>query len=380
MSEFRVNGSRLKQDAGSLSGYGNEMANISNELSSIRQLKGMTWKNSSTLLNEIRSQANEVREELAAMRSLYSALVDISTKYTSTESGVVSRTNVEKAGFISSLSTGAASVVLGATDSIQTKRDTSTKQKMGFIPSAAEFLKYSLKGQKEFNKWIKQQPFNKTVKNALKYMYSQSIGKKVKNVDKLYKVWSKIADGKYLDASYDFLKMVGGDKYKTIVTNAQGQTSFNWDGLEFAAAINTAKLVFAPDSYLIKNNEKYEDLARDKFLEGDYIGFGSALSADLVQVLGKGTVDAFCKTVSGLCDDIVSFGTDGKFTLSSINDLMYETCGFSGGTVFNAITKGISDGVDYVADHSLQTTCNIIVSFTKNIVSSSAKSIKSLVA
>lgn len=190
--------------------------------------------------------------------------------------------------------------------------------------------------------------------------------------EKAYSIWSKFADGKYVGVGGDFIEAVGG----TVFESKKG--TVNWTALKVQGLGKTIKLVLDEKSYLSKNAEKYEEMAADYLLKGDVTGFVGAGFGELVQTVGKGTVDILCQTAGSVLDGAVSAVTGGKFTITSINQTMYDCIGTSPGHLFNSGTKAISDGVDYVVDKGLiEGTSNITKAFG-SIVSQSAAKIGSL--
>lgn len=201
--------------------------------------------------------------------------------------------------------------------------------------------------QKKFNKWLAA--FPKTFKNIVKAGYKRvTKGTVFEGSEKAYKIWSQIADGAYLDAVGEFVNAVGGQMYRTDAVT--GNTCFCWNAVKVQSTVRTFQLVLDDDGYIAKNRIKYETMATDALRRGDLAGCAGAMVGEFVQTVGKGTVDVLCQTVGTYFDSTISMATGGMLTLSSINDLMYDVSGVSPGIVFNSITDGISNGVDFAVD------------------------------
>lgn len=210
--------------------------------------------------------------------------------------------------------------------------------------------KKAIDGQKKINRWVETLP--KTLKNIVKAGYKKvTKGTVFEGSEKGYKIWSKIADGEYLNAVGEFVKEVGGQMYRTDA--ATGNTSFQWNAVKVQAAVRTVQLVLNEDGYIAKYQAKYETMAADAIMKGDLAGCAGAMVGEFVQTVGKGSVDVLCQTVGAYFDSTISMATGGMLTLSSINDLMYDVSGVSPGTVFNSITDGISKGVDFAVDKGM---------------------------
>ena len=174
MSEFQANYLQLKQDASNLSKYGNDISSICNELSSIKQLKGMSWNNSSALLKSLRTQIGEIQNELKAVRSLSSSLGNIGNKYSSVESGISSHANVEKTSLIRNNSLSAFTSAIAAVLSKPPMTDTG----MGGWRhvSFGKIISDWMSKQDVFDSWKKSDVLNAAI-NSLIESGSRIVGK-----------------------------------------------------------------------------------------------------------------------------------------------------------------------------------------------------------
>lgn len=211
-------------------------------------------------------------------------------------------------------------------------------------------FKHTAQSQKAINRWMDKIP--KTYRNILKASYKKlSKGTLLEGGESAYKIWSKIAEGKYLDALGEFVNETGGKMYKSGARIEN--TMFNWKAVKVRAAVSTIKVVLDDDGYIAKNRAKYEEMVVASLRRGDIAGCVGAITGELVQTVGKGTVDVLCQTTGAFFDSTISLATGGMMSLSSINDLMYDASGTDPKEMLNSITDGISRGVDFVVDKGL---------------------------
>lgn len=183
------------------------------------------------------------------------------------------------------------------------------------------------------------------IKSACKKMFGNGVSayeivKKMKDGDVFGVIWESV--GAVAPSTFDWKN--GG--------------AISWTGLKLKAVSTVGKLVTDPDGYIQKNDEKYQDMMMDDLKNGDILGFVWDGAGSLVQTVGKGTVDATCKLISGTIDSYTEHLTEALFgygvSWSQMNAMMYEVAGWSPGHAFNAVSKFVSDGVDTIIDGGSQ--------------------------
>ncbi len=164
-----------------------------------------------------------------------------------------------------------------------------------------------------------------------------------------YEIVNKLAKGEYWDAVW---KAVGGIAPGIDLNVAIGSGNIfkgiNWTGLKIKAVSTVGQLVTDKDGYIQKNDEKYMNKAEEALKKGDVLGCVWDIGGNFIQTVGKGTVDATCQLVSGVVDSVTEkvFGV----SLSTANAIMKDVCGWSFGSLFNDVGKGVSNAVDLVVD------------------------------
>lgn len=89
--------------------------------------------------------------------------------------------------------------------------------------------------------------------------------------------------------------------------------SINWTGLKIKAVSTVGSLVTDPEGYIQANDEKYMQMMEDCLRKGDLLGFVWNGAGSFIQTVGKGTVDATCKLISGAADSITEKITESVF-------------------------------------------------------------------
>lgn len=128
----------------------------------------------------------------------------------------------------------------------------------------------------------------------------------------------------------------------------------NWTGLKMKAVSLVGELVTDEDGYIQLNDEKYMNMMENSLREADVLGFVWNCGGSFVQTVGKGAVDATCQLISSAADSVTEKITESLFgygvSLSTLNSIMYEDCGWSPGHAFNFVSKTVSNGVDAFID------------------------------
>lgn len=320
-------------------------------------------------LNRVRADNNRSADALRNVVGIYAATESDVSGSKPTEDQIIA---------VKNLSTKDASVSITKTT---TTGSTITSVVSGALTDIKSSVKTAADFQKEIDDWIDKN-IPKSVQNTVKTFYKKTVGKKIEekyeNLEAASKICSKIIKGEFSDAAEKFVNTVGGDKLKMLVTTKSGDLSFNWDGLQLQAVIKSLKLACNFDGYAQKNLSKYEDLSNDYAKQLDIGGIVGSMLGGAVQVLGKGTVDVTCQLASSVLDSTVSYATGGLFTMSSINDAMYDLTGTSPGHIFNSVSNSISDGVDYIVDKGLVEGMSNLGKAVENGVSTSIKAVGSL--
>lgn len=161
-------------------------------------------------------------------------------------------------------------------------------------------------------------------------------------IEDVVDILKKLENGEYVDAAEKIGDKVIGSLYD------KETGTFSDKAVKAKALAITAKLVVQNDSYLMKNYDKYmnDNKATDLLLKGHFYEMSSNVVAGIVQVLGKGTVDAGCRLV----DSLIQVTPAGK-VLNYVNAVSEDMFGTSPGRIFNQVTKVISDGVDTASDN-----------------------------
>ena len=245
----------------------------------------------------------------------------------------------------------------------------------------------------DFNDWYEKQP--EKVKALLKLIYKDKIEDILKGtiledvkdaydiVSDLSEVWKDIDNGDYnkallkvIDTGEDFYESIAGDKSKAVNLETG---KINFTAMKIKAVFIALKEVMDEEGYIQKNDNKYNEIIEQEILDLNIVTGVEALMGSVVQEVGKGVTDVLCQTASSAVDGVVSELTGG-LTLTSINKMMYEEVGTSPGHIFNHITAGISDGVDFWVDDVCLNFTRQIDSGLKSVCSTAIHSVKSVFA
>ena len=148
-------------------------------------------------------------------------------------------------------------------------------------------------------------------------------------------------------------------------------------GLKITAIIKTLKMVTDSDGYIANYKEKYETQATNQLMNGDILGALHSISSEFVQTVGKGTVDVTCQLISDGLDGLLKVATFGYADLSTLNAVLDDTIGFSPGSLFNATSDAISDGVDYILDDMIPNAADAVGNMIGSAVDAGGKAISS---
>ena len=158
-----------------------------------------------------------------------------------------------------------------------------------------------------------------------------------KNGVKVYDIVDKFRNGNIMDAITDIMS-AGATVFDV------KSMSFNPIGAKLEALSIILDLIFAEDSYLIKNSEKYEEKMLEDLKHGDILGLVWDLSGSFVQTVGKGTVDTTCKLIGELFNDL----TGGYY--KKLDEWINHEYGYSLNHLLKDLGKSISDDVDFLID------------------------------
>ena len=197
--------------------------------------------------------------------------------------------------------------------------------------------------------WI-DDGFGGTLDENQRYCLKETAKLLWKNGVKVYDIVDKFRNGNIMDAITDIMS-AGATVFDV------KSMSFNPIGAKLEALSIILDLIFAEDSYLIKNSEKYEEKMLEDLRHGDILGLVWDLCGSFVQTVGKGTVDTTCKLIGELFNDL----TGGYY--KKLDDWIYHEYGISlnhflkdAGTFVSDLVDGLIDGgswlFDKVADFS----------------------------
>ncbi|MBE5912009.1 hypothetical protein [Pseudobutyrivibrio sp.] len=364
MGKFEIYVSEIKNSGSELDSEKNRLVQLGNELNAVN-LRGIGGNSQLASLQEsIEMLKQRVNNEGTEMGAVAESLGRIANLYGNSESRIMSA--LESLVVSDNAAVGAVAGI-GAIAGGNLK---------GVITNEVTDLDDAISDM------FPNKSTKKLAKNVLKKALKEIKPGSEKIVD-IRDIVKKIEKGDIFGALEKLpgLKDVKSWDFKKLKNVAKGSKDFSGimdaDALKFQAAMKTFKLVTDSDGYTSKYKEKYETEAMNYLSQGNVFGTVHAISSEFVQTVGKGTVDVACQLVSGGLDSAVKTMTFGLLDLSTINAALEDSVGFSPGTMFNATTDFISDGVDYILDDLIPGAGEVVANATGKAVSAGGKVISS---
>lgn len=235
----------------------------------------------------------------------------------------------------------------------------------------------------QINEWIDKNLSDKLPKSAIEAI--KGYLKKIDVIDDAMDMWEMLslaAQGQYGEVLGEAIGNMG---------SVYEKEELNWLGVKTKAVGSTLSLLFKEDGYISNNKEKYEQLAIEYLSNGDVSAMMGAITGEFVQTVGKGSVDVLCQTASSIIDSAMGKMPPLFMSLSTINQGLYDVCGWSPGHIFNSATKTISSAVDMITDDvliggataitdSLQTASSVVNDIATAGVQAAGSAISSVVS
>lgn len=360
MSKYEINVESIKKENAELDSEKNTLLQLANAMDSV-DLRGITGSSQMPIFQEqINALKSRVRKNGDEITAVGEALGRITTHYENSEFNVVfalgTLSNTDGLVSGATIGIGAVSVLgLGLND---------MKNEVSDIDDAISGL-ITNRGSKKFAQNLLKKALKETKPGFEKILDIRDIVNKLEKGD-IFGALEKAPS--LIDVkAWDFKKM------KDAKSSKDFSGVLNTAALKFQAHIKTIRLVTDSDGYISRYKDQYESQAMEYLKKGNILGTVHSVSSEFVQTVGKGTVDVVCQLVSGGVDSIVKTATFGLVDFSMINAALEDSIGFSPGTMFNATTKVVSDGVDYVLDDLLPNAGKVVSNITGNTVKTGGK-------
>ncbi|SCY71268.1 hypothetical protein SAMN02910292_02586 [Lachnospiraceae bacterium XBB2008] len=361
MSKFEINVESIKKEGAELNSEKDRLLQLANAMDSV-DLRGITGSSQMPIFQEqIDSLKTRVRKNGEEITAAGDALGRITAHYENCENNVVSAlgTLSNSDGLVSGGAIGVG--VIGA----QNVTFPILNNEVSDLGDAIDDL-------------IPNRGLKKIAKNTLKEVLKGAKPGSEKILD-IRDIVNKLEDGDVfgaLEKAPGLIDIKAWD-FKKLKDVAKGSKDFSGildtAALKFETTMKTMKLVTDSDGYINRYKEQYESQAMEYLKKGNLLGTIHSISSEFVQTVGKGTVDVACQVASSSIDSLVKTATFGLVDLSTINAALEDSIGFSPGTMFNATTKVISDGVDYVLDDLIPGAGKVVSNITGNAVKTGGK-------
>lgn len=334
MSSFDINVNEIKKGSLELHSEKGKLMVMSNEIGTI-DLTGVLGNYQMAMIQEaLETVKHQTKENEKSLAAISESLADISYRYTSTDSQIMTHSGVK-------------------VDSIGTILGTLLGTKMagkGYDISSEVTEVIDISDEGFLNKSTK-----KIAKNILTKTMKELKPGSEKIVD-IGEIVVKLENGDVFGAlekvpGLNDIKAWDFKKLNDLAKDSKDRSGImNAGVLKFQAAMKVLKEVTDSDGYIQNYQRQYEVEAQQYLRQGNILGTIYSLSSEFVQTVGKGTVDVTCQLISGGLDSAIKTASLGFLDLSTINATMEDMVGGSLGTLFNATTQGISSGVDFIVD------------------------------
>lgn len=179
----------------------------------------------------------------------------------------------------------------------------------------------------------------------------------IKKAKKYYDVIDKFRKGKWVEG-VETIYGIFGKAYD------KKSNTINWGSLKVMAVLKTIELAADPNGYLQQYVRKYEDLAVEVGSKGNIAQMLYYVSAETIQVLGKGTTDVCCKLIDQTIHSVPVLGD----SLDWCNAITKDVFGYGvPGQLMNDVGTHISNGVDFVIDNGGKIIGNVEKSTRKYV-------------